>query len=105
MKQAKEGAVYRLFTVFDNTFEVRYGYYEDFERENEHSDPVPIYPDFREKPMYTKEGYPYVTKMQTLCEHGTSRFQDGYCADCPHYLHGEEMIGICVCQQNRRPEK
>lgn len=102
MKKEQEGAVYKQLTVFDKAFEIRYGYYEDFERHSEHCDPVPIYPDFRENPLYTRDGYPFVTKMQELCQYGSSRFSDGCCADCPHYLHGDEMIGICTCKQNRR---
>ena len=102
MQNKIEGALYKTLTVFDKVFEVRYGYYEEFERNNERCEPVPIYPDFRKTPLYTNEGYPFVTKMQELCENGSSRFEDGCCADCPYYLHGDEMIGICSCKANRR---
>lgn len=102
MKIMPEGALYKTLTIFGNTFEVRYGYYAEFERENENCYPVPIYPDFRENPLYTKDGYPFVTKMQGICRLGSSKFTDGCCADCPHYLHGEEMIGICTCAGNRK---
>jgi hypothetical protein len=102
MKIMPEGALYKILTVFDQTFEVRYGYYEDFERENKNCYPVPIYPNFLENPIYTKEGYPFVTKIQELCSFGSSGFADGCCADCPHFSHGEELIGICLCPENRR---
>ena len=102
MKRMPEGAIYKTITAFDNTFEVRYGFYDDFERDSENAYPVPIYPDFRENPLYTKDGYPFVTKMQELCEFGSSKFADGCCADCPHFVHGAEMIGICTCDENRR---
>lgn len=105
MERIPEGAVYKTLTVFDNTFEVRYGYYEEFERENDHCYPVPIYPDFLENPLYTKDGHPFVTKMQELCKFGSSKFPDGSCADCPYFQHGAEMIGICTCPENRREEK
>ena len=102
MQKMPEGALYRSLTVFGNTFEVRYGYYEEFERENGLCDPVPIYPNFLENPKYTKDGYPFVTKMQELCAYGSSKFKDGCCADCPHFINGEDMIGICGCWNNRR---
>ena len=102
MERKPEGTLYKNLTVFDKTFEVRYGYYEKFERENANSYPVPIYPDFLKDPLYTRDGHPFVTKMQELCRFGSSKFKDGCCADCPHYLHGEEMIGICTCAENRR---
>ena len=105
MERMPEGAVYKTLTVFDNTFEVKYGYYEEFERENEHCYPVPIYPDFLKDPVYTKDGHPFVTKMQELCRFGSSKFPDGCCADCPYFQYGAEMIGICTCPENRREEK
>ena len=102
MKDLKEGTLYKTLKVFDSVFELRYGYYEEYERQSRFADPVPIYPDFIKEPKYTKDGYPYVTKMQELCEYGSSRFAEGCCAECPHYQHGEEMIGICKCEANRR---
>lgn len=104
MKSAREGALYKTLAVFDSTFEIRYGYYEDYERENELCEPVPIYPDFLKTPAYTENGYPFVTKMQELCGFGSSKFKEGCCADCPHYRHGEDMIGICGCEENRRAD-
>ena len=105
MKKIPEGSMYKTLTVFDHVFEIRYGYYEDFERGGAHCEPVPIYPDFRKKPLYTKDGFMFVTKMQELCPYGSSRFRDGCCADCPHYRHGEEMIGMCLCAENRWAEE
>ena len=39
----QEGDIYEVLSVDRETFEIRCGYYEDFEREN--SEPIPIYPD------------------------------------------------------------
>ena len=104
MKDLKEGTLYKTVTVFDRVFELRYGYYEEFERQSRFGDPVPIYPDFIKTPQYTNEGYPFVTKMQELCKYGSSQFEEGCCAECPHYCHGDEMIGICKCEENRRAQ-
>ncbi len=98
----KEGTLYKTLTLCDYTFEILYGYYEDYERQSTFGEPTPIYPDFKKDPIYTKEGRPFVTKMQALCENGTSGFDDGCCADCPHYVHGEDLVGICGCEKNRR---
>ena len=38
-----EGELYRRVRIGSRTFDVFYGYYEDFEREQH--DPIPLYPD------------------------------------------------------------
>lgn len=98
----KEGTLYKTLNIYNRTFEILYGYYEDYERESDMAEPIPIYPNFLKNPLYTNEGRPFVTKMQSLCEYGKSRFAEGCCADCPHYIHGEDLIGICGCDKNRR---
>ena len=98
---AREGDVYKIVEIFGRRFELRYGYYEEYERERGEP-PIPIYPDFRETPLYTAEGYPFVTQMQELCEHGESGFEDGVCADCRYYRDGDELIGVCLLEKNRR---
>ena len=99
MNSKKDGDLYKVVTVRGVSFELRYGYYEDFERGV--GEPIPIYPDFRKTPEYTDDGYPFVTQMQELCEHGESRFEDGCCADCRYFLDGDELFGICACPDNR----
>lgn len=103
MNKIREGELYKTVELFGHAFELRYGYYEEFERER--GEPIPIYPDFKNSPVYTKEGFPFVTQMQELCEHGTSKFKDGCCADCEHYHHGEELIGICTNEMNKQKIK
>ena len=100
MHRPRDGDLYKVVTVFGKVFALRYGYYEEFERSR--GEPIPIYPNFRKAPVYTEEGYPFVTQMQELCEHGESRFDDGCCADCRYYRDGDELIGICLCEKNRR---
>ena len=63
----EEGELYKVVTVFGKTFELWYGYYEDYERENPTVEPMPIYPNFRKEPLYTDEGTPFVTMMQDAC--------------------------------------
>ena len=100
MNKIRDGDLYKRLQIFGRSFELRYGYYEEYERGR--GDPVPIYPNFKEKPEYTEDGRPFVTQMQELCEHGDSRFRDGCCADCRYYKDGEDLVGICTCDANKK---
>ena len=100
MTKPIEGEVFKTIRLFGNVFEIKYGYYEDFERDQ--VDPIPIYPDFLKEPSYTDDGRPFVTQMQELCKYGTSHFSDGYCVDCQYFQEGDELIGICTCQENKK---
>ncbi len=101
MKKPIEGDLFKVITLHGSTFEIRYGYYEDYERESEFCDPIPIYPDFLKNPAYTEEGYPFVTHMQSLCEYGNSNYIEGCCSDCSHFNDGDDLIGICFCRHRR----
>lgn len=100
MHKAKEGDLYKIIKLYGRTFELRYGYYEEYEKGR--VEPVPIYPNFQELPEYTEDGFPFVTQMQSLCPHGESRFKDGCCVDCRHYSHGEDLLGICTNVKNKK---
>ncbi len=100
MKKAREGDLFKIIELYGQIFELRYGYYEEYEREK--GEPVPIYPDFTRQPVYTNEGFPFVTQMQELCQHGVSPFEEGCCVDCPHFEAGDELIGICKNIKNKR---
>ncbi len=102
MIRPKEGDLFKTVSLEGRTFVIRYGFYADFERENPENDPIPIYPDFRTHPVYTADGYPFVTQMQDLCPHGESLQKEAYCVDCPHFRPGEELIGVCRHEANRR---
>ena len=101
----KEGDVYRILTAFGKRFVIKYGYYEEYERDS--TDPIPIYPDFQSSPQYTDGGCPFVTQMQDMCEHGQKRshkLYDECCGNCIHFEQGDEMIGRCVhekCREQR----
>ena len=102
MKKPIEGELFKKLTLHGKTFELRYGYYEEFERESEFGEPIPIYPDFTKTPMYTSDGYPFATQMQNLCEYGESNIKlDACCVDCRHFIHGDELIGLCKCEERR----
>lgn len=97
----KEGDLYKNITAFGRTFELRYGYYEAFERQ--HNDPMPIYPDFLREPVFTDNGEPFVTQMQDACQYyNGSEETDRECAGCGHYIQGEEFLGICGCPHNKK---
>lgn len=100
----KEGELYRVVTTFGKTFELRYGYYEECDRQSPLCRPVILYPDFQREPLYTEDGAPFVTVTQDACEQyaGQSRrTSDTTCAECMHFRQGEEWFGICVCPCNR----
>ena len=100
MNKIRDGDLYRVVELFGQRFELRYGYYEEYERHS--GEPVPIYPDFKKSPVYSEDGHPFVTQMQELCAHGESKFTDGCCVDCKHYSHGDDLIGICTNEKNMK---
>jgi len=103
--RAREGDLYKRVTAFGKTFDLYYGYYEAFERE--HSEPIPIYPDFLADPQHTEDGHPFATQMQDMCDRGALRaahLQDRCCGNCIYFKSGEDLFGICTCQTNRRNE-
>lgn len=99
----KEGDLFKRLELHGHIFDIYYGYYEEIERENPMIDPMPIYPDFLKEPRYTKDGFPFVTKMQDGCRYFEGSSEKGLeCAECRHYRHGDELLGICTCSQNKR---
>lgn len=102
MNKAREGDLYGIVDVCGKVFEIRYGYYEDYERNSKYNDPVPVYPDLYKSPAYSKEGFPIVTQMQQVCEmyHGNSA--DGRCGLCPHFHKEARLFGLCKCSSRRK---
>lgn len=99
----REGDLYKIINIQGHTFELYYGYYEEIERNNPAIEPMPIYPDFLKNPIYNNDDFPFVTKMQDACKHykgKSGQFKE--CAECEHYLHGDDLIGICACHQNKK---
>ena len=102
MTRIKPGDLYKRIELLGKVFEIHYGYYEEFEKQSTYAEPIPIFPDFEKDPVYTDNGYPFVTHMQSLCEYGDSKFVDGCCVDCSHFSDEEDLIGICKCPNKRK---
>lgn len=100
--EPREGEVYKTVVTFGRTFELRYGYYDDIDRNHP---PDIIYPDLIRFPVYTDSGEPFVTMMQDACRrfHGSvGRTSDTTCADCDHFVRGDEWFGICGNINNKK---
>ena len=99
----KEGDIYRVYTVDGHTFEIKYGYYSENERGR--VEPLPVFPDLVDSPVYTASGMPVTTRLQSPCRHYQScdpERPDEWCDDCIHYesVHGE--FGLCRSSQRKR---
>ena len=98
----REGDLYKVIRLHGKVFEIRYGYYEEGDRHSHFADPMEIYPDFITKPCYTRDGRPFVTAIQEPCNcFEGSRDENSTCEDCLFYRHGEELIGVCNCPENK----
>ncbi len=101
-KKIREGDLYEVIEVSGREFEIRYGYYD--EKEREHWEPEPIFPDLKNNPVYTDDGYMIVTQMQDICDE--FKLKDGFenneiCAECTYFVNEDKkMIGICTKQRN-----
>ena len=103
MNVQREGDVYKLISISGQTFEIRYGFYSDSEREL--GEPIPIFPDFISMPQYDTNGRPYVTHIQDPCKHydtGKNYAGDGWCADCIYFSDKDKEISVCKCAKNIR---
>ena len=100
----KEGELYKTVTAHGKTFELRYGFYEEKDRQNPMCAPSVIYPDFIGVPIYTDEGEPFATMIQDACDKYDGdgpRTTDTTCAECNFFERDEEWIGICKCPSRR----
>ena len=102
--QHKEGDLYKIVTTFGKTFELKYGYYGERDRQNPLCEPAVIYPDFASEPLYTDDSEPFVTMMQDACanyEGESNKTPDTTCAECKYLKRGEEWFGVCTCPKNK----
>ena len=99
----KEGELYRIIEAHGKTFEIYYGYYDEADRQNPYVEPMEMYPNFVEAPVYTEKGIPFVTAMQPPCRYfnGVSDV-DNTCYQCAYYERCEELLGLCTCPHNRK---
>ena len=103
-REHREGELYRTVTTFGKTFELRYGFYEEKDRQNPLCKPAIIYPDFLKTPTFTDDGEPFVTMMQDVCasyKGKSKKTPDTSCAECEYFRQGEEWFGICTYPKNR----
>ncbi len=99
----REGELYRVIEIGGHRFELRFGYYEDFERES--GEPVVIYPDLSEQMLYDGDGKRIVTAIQDPCRHYSvpeEKAREECCCDCQYYRYCGDDIGICACAENDR---
>ena len=100
-----EGELYRVVETFGKTFELRYGYYGEKDRQNPLCEPAVIYPDFAVEPLYTDKGEPFVTMMQDACtsyKGDNEKTPDTTCDEWKYFSRGEEWFGICTNQKNKK---
>ena len=102
--KAREGDLYRTIELHGKTFHIYYGYYDERERSSRWSEPIPIYPSFKNAPQYTNEGYAFVTGIQDVCERFIGRSTENGCHGCRYYEEGEDLIGVCKCEQNKKKQ-
>ena len=100
MSNIRDGDLYRTIKIENSTFEIRYGYYEEYERGR--SEPVPIYPNLLANPEYTGDGTPIVTAMQEPCRHFDGCDRELGCYGCRHFQECEDLIGLCRLESNRQ---
>lgn len=98
----REGDLFKIISLHGQSFEIRYGYYEEIERGG---DPMEIYPDFIKEPIYTEEGAPFVTLMQDpcACYRPKDEKADYDCGGCLYMERGDELIAVCRCEENKHP--
>lgn len=99
MNKIRDGDLYKIVNVYGRIFELYYGYYDEIERKSPYTDPIPIYPSFIDEPVYTADGYPFATEMQDICSHFLGKEGEDSCFACHHFKKGDELIGICKCEQ------
>ena len=102
----REGELYKIISAYGVTFKIYYGYYSEEDRQNPYVEPMEMYPNFKENPIYTDEGIPFVTAMQERCPHydGESD-EDSTCYQCTYYKKCDELLGICLCKPKRKTNK
>lgn len=100
----REGDLYARIEHDGSTFEIYYGYYEECDRQNPMVLPVPLYPDFVQRPQYDKEGQPFVTEMQDACRLYSGKTYDDGCYTCKYYRRVLDYIGVCTCEKRRKQE-
>lgn len=90
-----EGRLFKRIELRGRVFEIYYGYYEEKDRESPYNESIPIYPDFKKFPVYTDDGYAFVTAMQDKCTNYKGSPRADSCISCAYFKFGCDLIGIC----------
>ncbi len=100
-----EGMIYKRLTVGGHEFVLRYGYYDEHDRQ--HTSPVVVYPDFGEHPRHSPEGFPLVTQIQDPCPYYRTAEgrEERWCGDCLWFSGEHREIGVCLNGNNRKMEE
>ena len=98
----REGDLYKTVTLFGKTFPLYYGYYEEFERYGRYNEPMPIYPNFSQHPVYTDDGTPLATEIQDICPYYQGDPLEDSCAACGYFRRIVDLFGICICPKKRK---
>jgi hypothetical protein len=102
----KDGELYKVITAHGATFEIRYGYYEEADRQNPSIQPMEMYPNFLKNPVYADMGMPFVTAMQKTCpQFKGDQDEDNTCYQCGYYEKCEDLLGLCKNPLRKRKEK
>lgn len=96
---------YRVFRAGGRRFPVYLEYDEQLQES------YPAYPNFADRPEYTDEGRPFATAEQESCPHCKPRGHGsplpGDCGGCAWFYRDKspyDPIGICRCDQRRKPK-
>ena len=100
LNKPKEGEIFKTVSIGGATFTIKYGYYEDYEREQ--GEPIPIYPDLKKEPTYADDGRLIVTQMQDTCKYSNVKTKDSFCVECKHFRYGDDLIGFCNHSKNKK---
>ena len=97
-----EGMLFKRIELLGRVFEIYYGYYDENDRKSSYNESIPIYPDFKANPVYTDEGFRFVTAMQDKCEHFKGSDKLDSCIGCAYFKFGCDLIGICQNKNNSK---
>jgi hypothetical protein len=93
----REGELYKTIVVGGHSFDLQYGYYEEFERTL--CSPVVVFPDLIANPLHSPEGFRLVTQIQEPCRSFqlAAGREEQWCGDCAHFFGEHPEIGECRC--------
>lgn len=97
----REGELYKTITVAGHSFDLRYGYYEEYERSL--GPPVVVFPNLIVSPLYSPEGHPLATQIQDPCQYFelAAGREEHWCGDCAYFFGEHPEIGECRCKHHK----